>query len=87
MDKKKQNLERNLKISNTIHIDQNNNINESNFIDNLKDFNKQNFVEFYDVIIDIKSVKDINKGWKVKMNEKGLKNYKVYKESWRKVTY
>jgi uncharacterized coiled-coil protein SlyX len=79
--KKKQNLERNLKISNTIHIDQNNNINESNFLDNLKDFNKQNFVDFYDVIIDIKSVKDINKGWKVKMNEKGLKNYKVYKES------
>ena len=81
LDKKKQNLERNLKISNTIHIDQNNNINESNFIDNLKDFNKQNFVDFYDAIIDIKSVKDINKGWKVKMNEKGLKNYKVYKES------
>ena len=79
--KRKQNLERNLKISNTIHIDQNNNINESNFVDNLKDFNKQNFVDFYDAIIDIKSVKDINKGWKVKMNEKGLKNYKVYKES------
>ena len=39
-----------------------------------------NFVDFYDVIIDIKSIKDINKGWEIKMNERGEKNYNLYKE-------
>ena len=38
-----------------------------------------NFEEFYDVIIDIKSVKDIKEGWNIKMNEKGEKQYNDYK--------
>ena len=29
--------------------------------------------DFYDVIIDIKSIKDIKKGWEIKMKEKGRK--------------
>ena len=39
-----------------------------------------NFEDFYDVIIDIKSVKDINKGWDIKMSPKGLQKYKEFKE-------
>ena len=38
------------------------------------------FEDFYDVIIDIKSVKDINKGWDIKMSPKGLQKYKEFKE-------
>ena len=36
--------------------------------------------DFYDVIIDIKSIKDIKKGWKIKMNEKGRKKYENYRD-------
>ena len=36
--------------------------------------------DFYDVIIDIKSIKNIKKGWKIKMNEKGRKKYEEYKD-------
>jgi len=35
--------------------------------------------DFYDIIIDIKSVKDISKGWEIKMTERGEKNFKEYK--------
>ena len=67
--------------NNTIHINENNNnINERN-IANIKVFGKEEFENFYDVIIDIKSVKDINKGWKIKMNDRGLKNYGDHKTS------
>ena len=38
------------------------------------------FENFYDVIINIKSVKDLTKGWKIKMNERGKKNYEQYKD-------
>ena len=34
-----------------------------------------NLVDFYDVIVDIKSVKDICKGIEIKMNERGKNNY------------
>ena len=43
-----------------------------------KSVNKKNFVDFYDVIIDIKSIKDINKGWEIKMSDKGKQNYEKY---------
>ena len=36
-------------------------------------------LNFYDVIVHINSVKDINKGWKIEMNEKGKRNYEKYK--------
>ena len=32
-------------------------------------------MKFYDIIINIKSVKDINKGWEIKYNERGKKQY------------
>ena len=39
-----------------------------------------NFMDFYDVIVDIKSVKDISKGWEIKMNETGKKKYDEFKK-------
>ena len=39
-----------------------------------------NFTDFYDVIIDIKSIKDITKGWQIKMSEKAKQNYDKYKK-------
>ena len=67
---------------NNNNIDNNNidniNINKNNNIDNKNV--KIIFEDFYDVIIDIKSIKEINKGWEIKMNERGKKNYELYKE-------
>ena len=37
--------------------------------------------EFYDIIINIKSVKDISKGWEIKMTQKGEENFNKYKNS------
>ena len=46
---------------------------------------KNNFdgklIKFYDVIIDIKSLKDINKGWEIKMDLNGEKRFKEYKDN------
>ena len=42
-------------------------------------FNKETFIDFYDVIIDIKSIKDINKGWPIKMSQKAKSSYKDFK--------
>jgi hypothetical protein len=58
---------------NLAKIDPNNNqiiVNES--------VNKKNFVDFYDIIIDIKSIMDISKGWEIKMNDRGKENYEKY---------
>ena len=63
---------------NTISIDQSSNsiIENKNYelSEELKNFNK-NFEDFYDIIINIKSIKDINKGWEIKSNERGKKQY------------
>jgi GTP-binding protein EngB required for normal cell division len=59
--------------SNNNQIIINDSVNES--------INKKNFVDFYDVIIDIKSIIDINKGWDIKMNERGKKNYEKYNKT------
>jgi len=39
-----------------------------------------NFMKFYDVIIDIKSIQDITKGWEVKMSERAEKEYENFKK-------
>ena len=39
-----------------------------------------NFIDFYDVIVDIKSVKDISEGWEIKMNENAKKKYEEFKK-------
>ena len=36
--------------------------------------NKTKFIDFYDVIIHINSIKDINKGWKIEVNPKAKEN-------------
>ena len=41
---------------------------------------KVNFTDFYDMIINIKSIKDINKGWKIQMSERGAKQYEKYRK-------
>ena len=39
-----------------------------------------NFIDFYDLIVDIKSVKDICKGWEIKMSQKAEKEYENFKK-------
>ena len=39
--------------------------------------NKITFENFYDIIIDIKSIKDIKDKWDIKMNEKGKEKYNI----------
>ena len=40
---------------------------------------KPKFVDFYDVIVHIDSIKDINKGWKIEMSKNAKKNYNYLK--------
>ena len=42
--------------------------------------NKTKFIDFYDVIIHINSIKDINKGWKIEVNPKARENYENFKK-------
>ena len=39
-----------------------------------------NFMDYYDVIININSIKNIIKGWEIKMSENGKKNYDNFKK-------
>ena len=53
---------------------------ETNKIISNEKLNKDNnFMDFYDVIVDIKSLKDINDGWKVKMSQRAKENYENFK--------
>ena len=61
--------------SNAIKIDQKTNQIKGN---NLKN-EKLDPNNFYDIIVDIKSIKDINKGWEIKMKKEGEENYNKYK--------
>ena len=49
------------------------------FIGNKVNNEKNNNSDFYDVVVDIKSIKDITKGWQVKMKDRGKKNYEKFK--------
>ena len=64
-------------------LEKNNCMSLMNFIKkdekNCKLYSNTNADDFYDIIINIKSVKDINKGWEIKMNERGKKNYQLNK--------
>jgi len=58
--------------NNIIKIGKNNQI-----IGEKKDyFDRNQFINFYDVIVDIKSIKDINKGWEIKLNKDNYIKYK-----------
>jgi hypothetical protein len=63
------------KSNNNIKIDPNTNA----IIGNMNPLVDPIFVNFYDVIIDIKSIKDITKGWEIKMKEETIKKYEEYK--------
>jgi len=41
---------------------------------------RKNLEKFYDVIVDVDSLRNITKGWEVKMTEIGKKNYEIMKE-------
>jgi len=49
-------------------------------IGNAKPLIEANFVNFYDVIIDIKSIKDISKGWQVKFSKRAEEKYQEFKK-------
>ena len=50
------------------------------YSDKSKQFQNQKLENFYDVIIDIDSIKHLDIGWKIKMSEKGKENYEKYKK-------
>ena len=54
--------------------------NTNEIIGGKKPILEPNFVNFYDVVIDIKSVKDIYKGWEIKRSERAEKNYEDFKK-------
>ena len=60
--------------NNLIQID-----NNSNQIKGNQKYIKEKFIDFYDVIIHIDSIKDINKGWKIEFNEKAKEKYESLK--------
>ena len=41
---------------------------------------KKDFTEFYDIIVDIKSIKDISKGWEIKKSKRAETNYEQFKK-------
>jgi hypothetical protein len=61
--------------SDILQIDENSNHIKGDKLEN----KKTGFMDFYDIIVDIKSVKDINKGWNIKMKKEGYENYNKYK--------
>ena len=55
--------------------------NDVSKIDPIENINKKiNSIDFYDVVIDIKSIKDINKGWEIKMSQKAEREYENLKK-------
>ena len=52
---------------------------ENNEIVGNQKFEKPIFADFYDVIVHIDSIKDINKGWQIEMNQNCEQNYQKYK--------
>ena len=73
LDKNKYNkaklIETNISIINNKNKKQKSNIikfEENNFFDS-----NRNFEDFYDIIININSIKEINKGWEIKINKRG----------------
>ncbi len=67
--------------NNQIQIDQKTNKIKINSNNNeiLKSLSNNFYEDFYDVIVNINSIKGISKGWEIKMNEKGEKNYNDFK--------
>ena len=62
------------KRDNLIQIDD-----TSNEIKGNQKYIKEKFIDFYDVIIHIDSIKDINKGWRIEFNQKTKEKYESFK--------
>ena len=62
--------------NNSISIAKNN---EIKMAENNNNLLKPKFNEFYDVIVHIDSIKDINKGWKIELSPRAEKHYQDYK--------
>jgi len=63
-----------------IQCEKDNNLNScKNIISISNNYFNVKFEDFYDVVIDIKSIKDVNKGWEIKMNEIGEKRFNEFK--------
>ena len=64
-------------IDNSIIVNPENN----QIIQNQNSYNSEEYQaeKFYDLIINIKSIKDISKGWEIKMTERGEENFNKYK--------
>ena len=77
---KEEGLDKNLKPKNILKVDTKTNKIKGNKNEYIRENGKVIFENFYDIVIDIKSVKDISKGWKIKMSEKGKNNYENYKK-------
>ncbi len=51
-------------------------------MEELRNYKTSKFEDFYDIIIDINSIKSVNtEGWKVKFDQKGLDKYNKYKDT------
>ena len=51
-------------------------------VEELRNYKSSKFEDFYDIIIDINSIKSVNtEGWKVKFDQKGLDKYNKYKDT------
>ena len=88
-EKKRQTVEKNnqlieenkqLNEKNKQTVEKNNQLIEEKRKGNDKLNKDYNFTEFYDIIININSIKDICKGWEIKMSENAKKNYQQFKE-------
>jgi len=60
---------------NIIEVDKN-----GKYKSNLEKYQKPDFMNFYDVIINIKSIKDITKGWEIKMSKRAEEKYENFKK-------
>ena len=49
------------------------------FSDKSKVFENKKAEDFYDIIVDINSIKHLDIGWNIKMSERGKQNYEKYK--------
>ena len=55
------------------------------FIGNKEAKDEIELIKFYDAIVEIKSIKDIMKGWEIKFSERITKNYEKFIKNVKKV--
>ena len=55
-------------------------IEKINSLEKTEELKNIDFKDFYDIIININSIMDVHKGWKVEMTQLGEKKYKDYKD-------